>query len=123
MKEQEILENNKLIDQFMTSRTPIEFEEGLYMGRLRGSSPKYYNYYDTIAIKDLQYHTSWDWLMPVVEKIEAMGWDTDICFNSNLHACIITKKGEEWGIDIIDDTKLSATYQAVVGFIKQVTTP
>ena len=105
MNQQEILENNKLIFDFM------------------GCKHSVHEAVDTWEMDSLKYHTSWDWLMPVVEKIEAMGWDTDICFNSNLHACIITKKGEEWGIDIIDDTKLSATYQAVVSFIKQVTTP
>ena len=98
MNQQEILENNKLISLWM------------------GWKP-------FTKAKDRQWHNDWNLLMRVVEKIEEMGWDTDICFNSNLHACIITKNGEEWGIDIIDDTKLSATYQAVVSFIKQVTTP
>lgn len=26
----------------------------------------------------LKYHKSWDWLMPVVEKIEAMDWEVEI---------------------------------------------
>ena len=26
----------------------------------------------SIHVADLQYHTSWDWLMPVVEKIESL---------------------------------------------------
>ncbi len=35
---------------------------------------------DNLVIKedDLQYHLSWDWLMPVVEKIEEMGFKTSI---------------------------------------------
>jgi ABC-type Fe3+/spermidine/putrescine transport system ATPase subunit len=35
-------------------------------------------------VEELQYHSSWDWLMPVVQKIEASGFEIDICQNKCL---------------------------------------
>jgi len=29
-------------------------------------------YESAFKISDLKYHSSWDWLMPVIEKIESM---------------------------------------------------
>ena len=68
---------------------------------------------------DLEYHTSWDWLMPVVEKIESLGYEftiiesrcnikhnTDHSIEEVLHLELICSKRE-------------ATYQAVVKFIKE----
>ena len=51
MKQEEIIENNKLIAEFM--------------GAL---------YYDNIEITSelVKYHSSWDWLVPVLKKIEDM---------------------------------------------------
>lgn len=57
MLEQEILEGNKLIAEFMT-----------------GKSKKSKVFFDlNCCANDLKYHSSWEWLMPVVEKIEMMG--------------------------------------------------
>lgn len=30
-------------------------------------------------VKDMQHHASWDWLMPVVEKVESLGYETGVC--------------------------------------------
>ncbi len=53
----------------------------------------------------LQFHTSWDWLMPVVEKVLKM------------------KLGEEYDIRYLAthlvNTDINATYNAVVQFINQ----
>ena len=60
----------------------------------------------------LKYHTSWDWLMPVVEKIKilVMEDDSDELYNS-----------EEW--DNITHTlvqiEIKSVYQAVVEFINE----
>jgi hypothetical protein len=51
-------ENNKLIAEFMQS-----IEDGLYLDGLYFYEGRYY---DT----NMEFHKSWDWLMPVVEKIE-----------------------------------------------------
>jgi len=83
----------------------------------------------------LEYHTSWDWLMPVVEKIESFqdGNDGDSMrghlynFRIEQHFVYILD-GESMDLDgesmdiIIEmngDNKLDATYNAVVEFIKQ----
>jgi hypothetical protein len=73
---------------------------------------------------DLKYHASWEWLMPVVEKIESLenirfGFTIDV-----LHVIVTDYKGK--GVEIIwvhkfpdnGDTKLSMTYDAVHQFIQ-----
>ena len=75
---------------------------------------------DNVVIKEgeLQYDTSWDWLIPVVEKIESLGHELIIAesrckINHNTDHSI----EEVINIDIIG-SKIEATYQAVVDFIK-----
>ena len=62
----------------------------------------------------MKYHESWDWIMPVVEKIEGLGFAVEI---SESYCCI--KDGSSILIDFGggDYTKLSATYKAVSSFI------
>ena len=53
--------------------------------------------------EELQYHTSWDWLMPVVNK----------CYTSNMqHPNDDITQG-------LIDVDIEATYKAVVEFIKE----
>lgn len=71
---------------------------------------------------ELRYHSSWDWLMPVVEKIESLQFKVDIYFCG----CSITDRGGQnttWpdGKPIchgLGDSKIEGAYQAVVEFIK-----
>ena len=51
---------------------------------------------------DLHYHTSWDWLMPVVEEIDHLQFEDVVEIETGLKM-----------------RSLSATYNAVVEFIKQ----
>ena len=72
-----------------------------------------------IQEEELRYHTSWDWLMPVVEKIEReYMYAVQPCWEH----CIIDKAGENIEdferIEVDSSDKLSATYGAVVEFIK-----
>jgi hypothetical protein len=63
------------------------------------------------------YHTSWEWLMPVVEKIKDLGFKYQICSNANDGDRYYCEFGEEkilsFGI-----TSIEAVYKAVVEFIK-----
>tara|TARA_B110000211_G_C13839512_1_gene447244 strand:+ start:274 stop:588 length:315 start_codon:yes stop_codon:yes gene_type:complete len=55
------MKNNKLIAEFM--------------GLVVSDSDNYTSELHTNVDVDLKYHTSWDWLMPVVDKIEIEGFD------------------------------------------------
>ena len=74
----------------------------------------------------LQFHTSWDWLMPVLEKIEKMG-DQGYCFidsrTEDGYWCQIGDRPQVMINPTIKvnylSSKKQAIYQAVVEFIKQ----
>lgn len=109
------LENNKLIAEFM-GITPNE--AGVYhVSKHKGYS-----------LENLLYHTSWDWLMPVVEKIESFqdGEDGDSMrghlynFRIEQHfVYILDGESMDVIIEMNGDSKLDATYNAVVEFINQ----
>ena len=73
-------ENNKMIAEFMGAR-PITFpdkikghtfwKDGGRYGAFPDGSSNYFDY-------DKGYHTSWDWLMPVVNKIRSVDCEFDI---------------------------------------------
>lgn len=102
-------EGNKLIAEFMGAEI-----DGL-------------NYrvvaYDNIKVcmhpAQLKYHNSWDWLMPVVEKIESLGANVligrmlcDIKYTNPLN------EDEIFEIRIVSGIKINAVNGAVVKFIK-----
>lgn len=82
----------------------------------------------TIADCDFKYHTSWDWLMPVVEKIEAMHDKFHGYFGVHIssNGCTIqgtkfnTTPGKEhyaYFNDVTHETKILATHYMVYQFI------
>lgn len=90
----EIIEGNKLIAEFMggvkREITNREF--------LRGEKP--FTVYDIpgrgAVVENFQYHSSFDWLMPVVEKINKSGiYSVEISFLANgtnpIYQCNISK--------------------------------
>jgi hypothetical protein len=115
------VEKNKLIAEFMGAKqayipfvTPKDMDFHMY-GVIEciedGENEK------TLFLpEEMEFDTSWDWLMPVVEKIESLGFDVFI----NTCVCRITDVGQ----DVLEDietfdyeNKKRATYQAVVQFI------
>ena len=99
------MNNNKLIAEFIGYDIITEAEKDKFP--------------TVLTTKDVKYDTSWDWLMPVIDKIESFGI---VAFEKNLqeegdYQCLFTK-----GYDILichyADTSLEATYKAVVEFIK-----
>ena len=66
----------------------------------------------------LKYHKSWDWLMPVVEKIENLGYEFFIV-EDRVKVSHNTDHSIETIIDLTSRSKLNATYNAVVEFINQ----
>ena len=74
---QDILEGNKIIAEFLginpqriVSEMPIN-KDGNYCNG-NGDLDKYGNPCYLVYAPSLQYNSSWDWLMPVVEKIHKM---------------------------------------------------
>lgn len=53
-------ENNKLIAEFMGGYTPYE---------RFGDSTEYYYRGHYVTLENMKFQTSWDWLMPVIKKI------------------------------------------------------
>ena len=82
------MKNNKFIAEFMECTHPFnEITDATLYKVSQG----------TFELDELKYHKSWDWLMPVVEKI----------YSLDAH------------IDFFRVINLEATYKAVVEFIKQ----
>ena len=118
-------ENNKLIAEFI------------------GVKPKDKDWYDGYELhkaglpfaygamgngtNDLKFYESWDWLMPVVDKIDKLvmrNKDWFMVSIGSFHTSIFRKNklghpyfDEEINIDV-NDNKLLRTYKAVVEFIK-----
>ena len=69
---------------------------------------------EVVPIESMEYHTSWDWLMPVVEKIESLGYVFTIQGGKAKYGEMISRTR----CFIVED-KLSSTYKAVVEFINE----
>ena len=64
------------------------------------------------------YHEDWNMLMPVVEKIEALGYIFAIVCNEAGITCSRSSGLERPDINLKAESKLEAVYQAVVQFIQ-----
>ena len=94
------MEDNTLIAEFM----------GLNIDK--GVQSDYMEY-------ELRYHKSWDWLMPVVDKIDEVS-DENILFKIEHNRAFIEDiENYHVFIDVIANSRLEATYKGVVEFIKQ----
>jgi hypothetical protein len=117
MSEEEILEGNKLIAEFMGYKyiNPKDSCDrwGWY---LNGDNSTSINY-----LKELKYHSSWDCLMPVVEKIESILSISDEDYYSitiRRDECILNNGYS----DIIkhslpNQSKIESIYKVVIEFI------
>ena len=117
-----IIENNKLIAEFMGV-----FDKILSTGNIHSWSdaPFYYTTEDTRekVIKNIskysKYSKDWNWLMQVVEKIENLSKEGETyMFSITKFSARVTYKGSRI-VDLpIDNTKIEAVYNACVEFIK-----
>jgi hypothetical protein len=131
MTEAEIIKSNVLIAEFMGYEKGAdidspEFEipdhpiEVHWMGNLCGYERD-----------ELRFHTLWEWLMPVVEKIESIKDPHDgfygVYISSNscciqgtsLHMALSDPDyGPVYYDEVVLGSKLESTYQAVIQFIK-----
>lgn len=69
--------------------------------------------------KAMQYHTSWDWLMPVVEEIESLGFNVEKNFQpiDKDFQCLITK-GNDILFQEFNEYSITAMHYVVVEFIE-----
>ena len=114
MRYEELIENYKLMSEFM-GYTPNEY--GVYQTP-RG---KYH-------LDHFSFYSSWDWLMPVVEKIE-FEHDCLVIINSPLQVIITNKDIGQRETPLLDSvfeievsdmgTKRDCLYKAVVEFINE----
>lgn len=112
-------ESNKLIAEFMGCTHPFN---DLTDATLYSVS------HGTFEVDELRYHESWDWLMPVVQKIEEIAIDdTNLTikehryhFDMGYTQCYIYDHIKDCVVASGDmGSKLPSTYKAVVEFIKE----
>jgi len=68
-------------------------------------------------LSQLRYHLSWEWLMPVVEKIESMGYQFKICRKR----VEVFKDGDHSSIPVMFskfESKIESVWNGVVESIK-----
>lgn len=114
-------EDNELIAQFMgfefIDDDPEVYPDGYWLDLPYCQS------------KDFEYHENWDWLMPVIEKIESIYDDFHGYFGVYISSNSCTIQGTKLNTTIENphyayynsecrETKIESTYHAVVLFIK-----
>lgn len=116
METTKITEGNKLIAEFMAVIN--NFSDYYYMPQFGHYFNSYGNieFNETFRSDELKYHTSWGWLMPVVEKIENL-YDGDVLVEISDEKCYIGY-GSFYQNTATAETKIKAVYGAVVEFIK-----
>ncbi len=108
---QSTLENNKLIAEFM------EFEISHKINHVPSYLPNCMKNSEHLKINNpdnLPFHSNWDWLMQVVEKIESLGYRIEIV----KHICRIHLSDKEKIIISENIPKIEAVYNACIEFIK-----
>lgn len=69
MNNQSIEEGNKAISLFMNDRRTADLIKDMDYDKTQG---KDFHLNEEATLRQFKYHTSWDWLMPVVEKIDKL---------------------------------------------------
>ena len=113
--------NNKLIAEFMGISIDGDFayieDEGSPLEEVFFiNSPLE----EVMPINKLNYHTSWDWLMPVIEKIESLGYTFEKNYqrvDKDWQSLIV--KGNDILYQEFNKNSLQCSYYVVVEFIKE----
>ncbi|MBC7845527.1 MAG: hypothetical protein H7Y10_03445 [Flavobacterium sp.] len=101
-------ENNKIIGDFMQWKTPSIIVDG------STTFPNGWEYNDK-----LKYHSDWNWLMEVVEKIESFNYDFKILGGYWVVVCDCdpNRNESEEILESFGETKINTVYNACVEFI------
>ena len=85
MDSKEIIEGNKLIAEFMGCYGDAHFAGGEQVYRYGFKDTHITErWHESEFLDKTPYHSSWDWLMPVVKKIKDLAMDRDLEFNEAL---------------------------------------
>lgn len=123
------IENNRLIAEFMgivphvDKDNPKNYEAFVQIPN--STCPNGYH------VEEAKYHSSWNWLMPVVEKIESININNhfpDVEISKDCTIDLYVNKGADcktiaygWSTSadkLTNRTKIEAVYDAVIQFIK-----
>lgn len=117
MTQEEIIEGNKLIAFSVFSEDDIRD----WVNDIGKPSDKF-------CLTTLKYHSSWDWLMPVVSKITKLGYEIVFEMKSNWDESTFSIYNPERGNELIDpyiamedyspDNLLEYVWFSIVEFIK-----
>lgn len=121
-------ENNKIIAEFMgldETKMFFNLKTGNYVKKETDDCDiKAVDVYlkNNKPITNFYYHSDWNWLMEVVEKIEGLGFKVNIFgFNADLKThYIIIYNSENGTISVVNEqglTKIKAVYNACIAFI------
>ncbi len=97
-------------------RMETETTDNELIAKFMGLERKYEST-NQVFIDNLKYHTSWDWLMPVVEKIEAHGAIVEIWLSLG-RGCRIYFVKERNEFIYESNSTIESVYKSVVEFIK-----
>lgn len=118
MKTNEILQGNRILAEFM------EYEAESQFGTMRWHTGFNYeecgdSWTDLYEDGELRFHLSWDWLMPVVEKIESLGYAVLICYaRVVIECCVMSDKTVIYKNDNNSIPKIKNAFLACVEFAK-----
>jgi len=110
-------QNNRLIAEFMGAISPNNQYEmyGIIECIEDGINEQHF-----FEPKDMKFHTSWDWLMEVVERIESLHghrFDVEI---RQASVRIYDSEAMEDILEIDGDSKIDTVYQACIEFIQEI---
>ena len=115
-------EKNRLIAEFMEMRNRIlstgnihSWSDAPFFYVTENSADKVFN----SIVKYSKYHSDWNWLMSVVDKIESLGFGTSVAGGTKGFAFAITN-GLDYSFNcshLNSKTKIEAVYNACIEFI------
>jgi hypothetical protein len=97
-------EKNRMIAKFMGFEDESKFVGGNAVMRKKTVWKYGCQQYEEYSYRDLKYHTSWDWLMPVVEEIDHHEFESELL--DNIEIAIKTRQ-------------IEAVHDAVIKFIEK----
>lgn len=111
-----IEEKNGMIANFMGVKFKDDNE---YINELKEMRSNGIFFEQEYMASELKYHSSWDWLMPVVEEIESLGFNVEKNFQpiDKDFQCLITK-GNDILFQEFNEYSITAMHYVVVEFIE-----